>query len=118
MKILLNKVFNVYFQANKHGSISQDIGVLLYHLASKIKNQIADKIPFITNYIIEKKLDTVQRVDAALVYLLANVSNSGDVDIAEFEKTCGIGVVVSPEQIEEEVEKVIKAHKDEIIEKR
>ncbi|XP_071646231.1 probable glutamine--tRNA ligase [Temnothorax longispinosus] len=103
-------------EAAKHGSITQDTGVLLYHLASKIKNQIADKIPFITNYIVEKKLDSVQRVDAALTYLLANVSN--DLDITKFEESCGVGVVVLPERIEEEVEKIIKAHKDEILEKR
>ncbi|GAB1867875.1 glutamine--tRNA ligase [Camponotus japonicus] len=103
-------------EAAKHGPVPQDIGVLLYHLASKIKNQIVDKIPFITNYIVEKKLDTVQRIDAALSYLLANVNNT--LNIAEFEEFCGIGVIVSPEQIEEEVEKIIKAHEKEIIEKR
>ena len=88
---------------------------MLYHLTSKIKNQIIDKIPFITNYIIEKKLDSVQRIDAALAHLLANVSN---IDIANFEESCGIGVVVLPERIEEEVENIIKAHKDAILEKR
>ncbi|CAL1677652.1 unnamed protein product [Lasius platythorax] len=103
-------------EAVKHGPVSQDTGILLYHLASKIKNQVVDKIPFVTNYIVEKKLDTVQRIDAALSYLLANVNNA--LNIAEFEEFCGIGVVVSPEQIEEEVEKIIKAHENEIIEKR
>lgn len=89
---------------------------MLYHLASKTKSQVADKIPFVTNYIVEKKLDNVQRVDAALTYLLANVNNV--LDTAKFEESCGIGVVVLPEQIEEEVEKIIKAHKNEILEKR
>ncbi|XP_050464256.1 probable glutamine--tRNA ligase [Cataglyphis hispanica] len=103
-------------EAAKHGPIPQDIGVLLYHLASKIKNQIVDKIPFVINYIIEKKLDNVQRIDAALSYLLANVNN--DLNVAEFEEFCGIGVIVSPEQIEKEVEKIIKTHENEIIEKR
>ncbi|XP_018046369.1 PREDICTED: probable glutamine--tRNA ligase isoform X2 [Atta colombica] len=102
-------------EAAKHGAITQDTGVLLYHLTSKIKNQIIDKIPFITNYIVEKKLDSVQRIDAALAHLLTNVSN---IDIAKFEESCGIGVVVLPEQIEEEVENIIKAHKDAILEKR
>lgn len=88
----------------------------MYHLASKIKNQITNKIPFITNYIIEKKLDTIQRIDAALTYLLANINN--DINITNFEESCGVGVVVLPEQIEEEVEKVIKVHKNEILEKR
>ncbi|KAL6268379.1 hypothetical protein P5V15_001512 [Pogonomyrmex californicus] len=103
-------------EAVKHGSITQDTGVLLYHLASKIKNQIADKISFITNYIVEKKLDNIQRLDVALIYLLANVNN--DLDITKFEESCGIGIIISPEQIEEEVEKIIKVHKDEILEKR
>lgn len=55
-------------------------------------------------------------MDAALAYMLANVSDA--FDVAKFEESCGVGVVVLPEQIEEEVEKIIKAHKDEILEKR
>lgn len=58
----------------------------------------------------------MQRVDSALTHLLANISK--DTDITDFEEFCGVGVVVSPEEIEEEVEKVIKAHKNEILEKR
>ncbi|KAG5345636.1 SYQ ligase, partial [Acromyrmex heyeri] len=103
-------------EAAKHGAITQDTGILLYHLASKTKNQIIDKIPFIINYIVEKKLDSVQRIDAALAHLLANVGNA--VNIAKFEESCGIGVIILPEQIEEEVEKTIKVHKDAILEKR
>ncbi|EFN78066.1 probable glutamine--tRNA ligase [Harpegnathos saltator] len=103
-------------EAAKHGPIIQDVGILLYHLASKIKNQIVDKIPFVTNYIIEKKLDTVQRIDAALTYLLANINN--DINVADFEEFCGVGVIVLPEQIEAEVEKVVKVYKNEILEKR
>ncbi|KAG5318412.1 SYQ ligase, partial [Pseudoatta argentina] len=103
-------------EAAKHGVLTQDTGILLYHLASKTKNQIIDKIPFITNYIVEKKLDSVQRIDAALAHLLANVGNA--INIAKFEESCGIGVIILPEQIEEEVEKIIKVHKDAILEKR
>ena len=51
-----------------------------------------------------------------MAHLLANVGNA--VDIAKFEEFCGIGIVVLPEQIEEEVEKIIKAHKNAILEKR
>ncbi|XP_020290986.1 probable glutamine--tRNA ligase [Pseudomyrmex gracilis] len=103
-------------EATKYGNVSQDNGILLYHLSSKIKNQITDKLSFVVKYIAEKKLDTVQRVDAALTYLLTNVNNK--LNVTEFEEFCGIGVVVSPEQIEEEVEKIINNHKTEILEKR
>lgn len=93
------------------------IGALLYHLASTIKSQIIQHLRFVASYIAEGKLDNVQRIDAALAYMLSNV-NKCPYDIVEFEEACGVGVVVSPEQIEEEVEKVIQAHKDEILEKR
>ncbi|KOC59075.1 putative glutamine--tRNA ligase [Habropoda laboriosa] len=103
-------------EANKYGVITPEVGILLYHLASKIKNQIADKLLFLTQYIAEKKLDTIQRIDAALNYLLNNITQN--IDISNFEKECGVGVIVSPEEIEYEIEKVISAHKTEIIEKR
>ncbi|XP_076392899.1 glutaminyl-tRNA synthetase [Megachile rotundata] len=103
-------------EAKIHGTISPEVGILLYHLASKIKNQISDKLPFLTKYIVEKKLDTIQRVDAGLNYLLSHIKEN--VDISNFEKQCGIGITVSPEEIEHEVEKVIHAHKIEILEKR
>ena len=85
-------------------------------MASKVKTQIADKVPLISKYIVEKKLDTIQRVDAALNYLLNNIKET--VDIRALEEACGVGIVITPEQIEEAVEKLINRHKDEILEKR
>lgn len=49
-------------------------------------------------------------------YLISNPI--GNVDIKAFEESCGVGVVVTPEQIEQEVEKVIKKHQSELLEKR
>ncbi|XP_015184756.1 PREDICTED: probable glutamine--tRNA ligase [Polistes dominula] len=103
-------------EARKYVDITPEIGTLLYHLSSKIKAQIADKIPFLSKFIAERKLDTVQRLDAALNYILSNLNE--EISISAFEEACGIGIVVLPEQIEEEVEKLIKIHKDEILEKR
>ena len=103
-------------EATKYGTVTPEIGILLYHLASKIKHQIADKLPFVAKCITEKKLDTTQRVDAALSFLLSHVKET--VDVSNFEKECGVGVVVSPEEIECAVEKVISGHRAEILEKR
>jgi len=75
-----------------------------------------DKIPFVSTYIVKKKLNNIERVDAALTYLLAHVNDV--FDIRKFEEFCGIGIIISPEQIEKEVEKIIKTHKNEILEKR
>ena len=49
-------------------------------------------------------------------YLMSNPV--GNVDVKAFESACGVGIVVTPEQIEQQVEKLIEAHSSEIREKR
>lgn len=92
-------------------------GMLIYHLATKIKPQILGKLGFICSYIASGKLDSTLRVDAALDYLLSHLSEN-NVDIDAFEKACGIGMVVTPEQVEQAVEKHMAKHKQELLEKR
>ncbi|OAD56129.1 putative glutamine--tRNA ligase [Eufriesea mexicana] len=115
-KQVSNNLKLVIIEAKKYEIITPEIGTLLYHLASKIKTQIADKLLFLAKYIVEKKLDTIQRLDTGLNYLLSHIKEN--VDVSDFEKECGVGIVISPEKIECEVEKLINAHKMEIIEKR
>lgn len=49
-------------------------------------------------------------------YLLSNPV--GQLDIKAFEASCGVGITVTGDQIEAEVDKSITLHKDEILEKR
>ncbi|XP_001607476.1 probable glutamine--tRNA ligase [Nasonia vitripennis] len=107
---------SVINEVQKHKEISAVNGVLLYHLASNLKAQIAHRIPFLVRYVVDEKLNTVQRLDCALDYLLNHLKE--DVDVKEFEEFCGIGVVISPEEIEDEVKKYVNKFKDEIVEKR
>lgn len=53
---------------------------------------------------------------AAIEYLISNPI--GNVDIKAFKESCGVGVVILPEQIEMEVEKVLKLNEKELLEKR
>ncbi|KAJ0179362.1 hypothetical protein K1T71_005074 [Dendrolimus kikuchii] len=92
-------------------------GMLIYHLATKIKPQILGKLGFACSYIASGKLDSTLRVDAALDYLLSNVSEN-NVDVNAFEKACGVGIVVTPEQVEQAVEKHMTKYKQELLEKR
>uniref|UniRef100_A0A1B6C6I6 glutamine--tRNA ligase n=1 Tax=Clastoptera arizonana TaxID=38151 RepID=A0A1B6C6I6_9HEMI len=103
-------------EAKKFGEISSEVGILLYHLASKMKSQITHHIPLIVNYIVSKKIDTQQRVDAALIHLLDMGNNK--LNVKAFEENCGIGIIVTPEQIESNVENVINKYKANILEKR
>lgn len=91
--------------------------MLIYHLATKIKPQIAGHLGFVCKYISSGKLDSTLRVDAALEYLLSHV-NESKVDGSAFEKACGVGVVVTPEQVEQAVEKHLAQYKQELLEKR
>ncbi|XP_063379722.1 probable glutamine--tRNA ligase isoform X1 [Cydia fagiglandana] len=92
-------------------------GMLIYHLATKIKPQIASQLPFVCKYIESGKLDSTLRVDAALEYLLSHVGEAS-IDNAAFEKACGVGVMVTPEQVEQAVEKHMAKYKEELIQKR
>lgn len=93
-------------------------GILLYHMASKIKSQIVHNLPLLVNYIVLQKLDTTTRVDAALAYLLKNGLQGNEINIADFDKHCGVGVVVTPEEIERHVEGAIARNKATLLEQR
>lgn len=98
-------------------SLPAGAGMLIYHLATKIKPQIADKLDFVCGYIKNGKIDSTLRVDAALEYILSNI-NETKIDVAAFEKACGVGVIVTPEQVEQAVEKHMAKYKNELVEKR
>lgn len=89
--------------------------MLIYHLATKIKSQIIEQLPFLVKYIVSNKLNTTVRVDKALEYVLTHINK---INIDEFEKFCGVGVVVTPEQIEKCVEKYLSEVRDDLIQMR
>ncbi|CAH0546360.1 unnamed protein product [Brassicogethes aeneus] len=95
--------------------LPQGAGILLYHLATKIKPQILHHLPLIVDYIKSNKLDSIVRVDKAIEFALNNLTEIKTVD---FDKYCGVGIVVTPEEIEECVEKHIAEHKNELVEMR
>ncbi|KAK7499971.1 hypothetical protein BaRGS_00008819 [Batillaria attramentaria] len=95
---------------------NKEVGKLLYQLATKIKSQIRSHWRLITRYIAQKKINSELQLTAALDYLLHNPLEP--VDVAAFEQACGVGVVVTPEEIENAVEAVVKKYKGELLEKR
>ena len=55
-------------------------------------------------------------ISAALDYFKHNPIEP--VDRAKFVEHCGLGVVITPDQVEEVVEKVISHHRDGLMEQR
>lgn len=98
--------------------MAEGTGMLLYHMATKIKAQIIHRLPLLVTYITTKKLDTTQRVDAALEFLLKNGTQGSDINTSDLDKHCGVGIVVTPEEIERVVEEAIAKNKDALLEQR
>lgn len=112
---LSKRLAAILTEALKYNSISE-CGLLYYHLASKIKPTLENHIPFLVRSIAEKKLNNTQRIDAALQYLLSEMNTS--INVKAFEEFCGIGVIVSADEIEQTIEDIIGKYKNEITEKR
>merc|ERR1712223_7770 len=106
----LSKNLEEAIRSTQNAKISQAQGMLLYHVASKMKPQIKHHIGFLAKYVADGKLDNELRVNAALEFLISNASNK-DIVTADLDKACGVGIVVTPEEIESAVEKVLKANK-------
>lgn len=96
-------------------ALSNGTGILLYHLATKIKPQIIHHFPLLIKYVVCKKLDNTLRIDKAIEFALSHLN---DIDTTGLENYCGVGVVVTPEEIEKCVENHIQSFKKELIEKR
>lgn len=101
-------------QKLKQGDLDKSVGTLLYHVATRLKNK--KRQTFLIGYLIEQKITSEPQLTAALDFFKSNPVDP--VDRAAFESSCGVGVRVSPEDIEDAVEVVIQKHKDGLIEKR
>lgn len=95
--------------------IEKPTGVLLYSLASSSVKEDW-QIKFVTEYIADRKLASSIQLTAAVEYMKTNPVLP--VDVASFENSCGIGVTITPDQIEDCVEELIKKHKEELLKKR
>ncbi|XP_072136303.1 glutamine--tRNA ligase [Mobula birostris] len=87
------------------------MGTLLYNAAARLKDQ--EHLAFLIKYIANKGLNSDLQLSAALEYIKKHQLDS--IDSADFERECGIGVVVSPEQIEEAVEAAVSKYKTQIM---
>lgn len=105
-------------ECSGQSQLQDGIGMLLYHLATKIKPQIINHLKLLVDYITSKKLDTSVRIDVALEFLLSHGPQKPNVDLNELDRICGVGIIVSPEEIDRTVEGLITKNKSEILEQR
>uniref|UniRef100_A0A8C1UBS2 Glutamine--tRNA ligase n=1 Tax=Cyprinus carpio TaxID=7962 RepID=A0A8C1UBS2_CYPCA len=80
-------------------SVDKTAGTLLYNMVTRLKD--TNRLSFLTEYIITRKITSELQLSAALDFLKSHPQEN--LDRLEFEIACGVGVVVTPEQIEDAV---------------
>ena len=96
------------------------VGTLLYHVASRTKPQVWGLVPLLVTYIVEGKVDTEQRLTAALDFLLKMKPGAVVADVVreDLEEAAGVGVVVTAEQVEAAVEEALGSVREEVVQAR
>ncbi|KAF7695069.1 glutamine--tRNA ligase [Silurus meridionalis] len=94
--------------------VDKSIGNLLYSMASRLRD--LRRLTYLTNYITKRKITTDLQLSSALEFVKNHPEDP--LDQKAFETACGVGIVVTPEQIEDAVELIIRAHKEQLLAER
>ncbi|KAL6119142.1 qars1 [Pungitius sinensis] len=94
--------------------VDKAVGTLLYSMASRLKDP--KRLAFLSDSIVLCKICTELQLAAALEFVKSHPEDP--INQKEFEQACGVGVVITPEQIEEAVESIIKKHKEQLLKER
>jgi glutaminyl-tRNA synthetase len=117
LTVLLIETINIAKKvANTDQAFEKGVGVLLYQLATKLKSQIKNRLNFLIENIVKKNLITEAQLTASFEFFLSHLQENFDVNA--FNEFCGVGVVVTPEQIKSIVSDVITKNKDELAKNR
>lgn len=101
-------------RVNGASGVDKAMGTLLYNMASRLRD--IKRLAFLTDQIAQRKIITELQLAAALDFVKSNPQDP--INQKEFESTCGVGVSVTPEQIEDSVESIIKKHKEQLLTER
>ena len=112
----LTLVFESILDRNKVESVEKNIGNNLYHLITKSNSWIKDhQMDCCVQNILDKRLFSRTRVDLAIQYFKVNNNSDTKSDENEFNEFCGVGVEVTPEQLNEYLTKFVEENYDEMV---
>ncbi|CAN6340850.1 unnamed protein product [Urochloa humidicola] len=94
----------------------KSVGNLLYTVATKYPANALVHRPDLIKYILSEKIKNSAQLDAALSFLSSLGPDS--LDPVKFEEACGVGVVVSFEEIQSTVTDVLNENMEAIVEQR
>lgn len=88
-------------------------GVAIVTLAEKLDDAYSHRLPFITKYIVDKKLTNPHQVDAVVDYMKGKGSDLA-IDVDDFERKVGIGIEISESDIKASIDKHLKSKAEQI----
>uniref|UniRef100_A0AAF5PQT3 Probable glutamine--tRNA ligase n=1 Tax=Wuchereria bancrofti TaxID=6293 RepID=A0AAF5PQT3_WUCBA len=91
-------------------------GTLLYHVGTRLKPQCQQYTSLVVRHIMNGNIRTEQQLVAAIEYLLSNVMK--EINEKRFLDACGVGIVVTADQIQNQVKEAIGRFKPEILKQR
>eukprot|EP00455_Lapot_gusevi_P035241 TRINITY_DN3900_c0_g2_i1.p1 TRINITY_DN3900_c0_g2~~TRINITY_DN3900_c0_g2_i1.p1 ORF type:complete len:774 (+),score=335.21 TRINITY_DN3900_c0_g2_i1:58-2379(+) len=97
-------------EAGIFGGCEKSVGVLIYAVASKLSEASVAHRPTLLSYVVQHKITSTPQLDAAFKYF----KTYDNFDAAVFEPMCGVGVVVTPEQITSTVAAAIQNNRAEL----
>lgn len=92
-------------------------GELLYHMSTKCPEIIQDSEEFLCKKIASGDLAKKAQLDAAFDYL-KSLDDRSNINIEEFNKACGIGIVVTEEEIKKLIDSLYEKFNAQILEKK
>ena len=105
----LTSSFESVFERNSIESAEKGIGNNLYHLVTKSSAWIKDhQMDYCVQNILDGRLSSRARVDLAIKYFKQNNTSDAKSDEGAFKEFCGVGVVVTPEQIQGFLDKFVE----------
>uniref|UniRef100_A0A2K6WLB3 Probable glutamine--tRNA ligase n=1 Tax=Onchocerca volvulus TaxID=6282 RepID=A0A2K6WLB3_ONCVO len=100
-----------------HGDVAtKQQGTLLYHVGTRLKPQCQQHTPLVVRHIMNGNIRTEPQLVAAIEYLLNNAVKG--IDDEKFLDACGVGIVVTAEQIQNQVREAMERFKPEILKQR
>ncbi|KAG2616825.1 hypothetical protein PVAP13_3NG177046 [Panicum virgatum] len=94
----------------------KSVGNLLYTVATKYPANALVHRPNLIKYILSEKIKNSAQLDAALSFL--STLGPDSLDLVKLEEACGVGVVVSFEEIQSAVSDVLNENMEAIVEQR
>ena len=101
-------------RAEKVCTVDKTIGNLLYQISSRIKDK--QHLPVMVDLVSSRQLTTDTHLTCALDYF--KKFPTLPVDEEKLKKESGIGVVISPEEVEDMIESIIEENKESILKER